>query len=48
MMLHPVYGVYGRVARDADGLPRVTPLRSVRNRPAPSGERAVDGTIPTT
>ncbi len=32
MMLWQVYGVEARVERDADGLPRVTPLRSVRDR----------------
>lgn len=35
MMLHQVYGIEARVERDADGLPRVTPLRSVRDRAAP-------------
>jgi iron complex transport system ATP-binding protein len=36
MMLWQVYGIEARVERDADGLPRVTPLRSVRDRAAPA------------
>ena len=28
-----------RVERDMDGLPRITPLRSVRDTPAPERER---------
>ena len=43
MMLHHVYGVEARVERDADGLPRITPLRSVRDRSAPAGEPALAG-----
>jgi iron complex transport system ATP-binding protein len=30
MMLRHVYGVEARVEQDGDGLPRITPLRSVR------------------
>ena len=41
MMLHQVYGVEARVERDADGLPRVTPLRSVRDRAIRAGEPAL-------
>jgi hypothetical protein len=43
MMLWQVYGVEARVERDADGLPRVTPLRSIRDRTnaAPAREPAL-------
>lgn len=43
MMLWQVYGVEARVEHHADGLPRITPLRSVRDRPAPAGEPALVG-----
>jgi iron complex transport system ATP-binding protein len=43
MMLHQVYGVEARVERDADGLPRITPLRSVRDRSARAAEPALIG-----
>lgn len=42
-MLRQVYGVEARVARDADGVPSVTPLRSVHDpvsHPAPLLERS--------
>jgi iron complex transport system ATP-binding protein len=39
-MLFDVYGIEARVERDMDGLPRVTPLRSVRDAPAPDRELA--------
>jgi iron complex transport system ATP-binding protein len=45
MMFWHVYGVEARVERDVDGLPRVTPLRSVRDRAraAPSPDSALAG-----
>jgi ABC-type hemin transport system ATPase subunit len=43
MMLWQVYGVEARVERDADGLPRVTPLRSVRDEAVRSDERQLAG-----
>lgn len=45
MMFWHVYGVEARVERDIDGLPRVTPLRSVRDcaRAAPSPDSALAG-----
>jgi iron complex transport system ATP-binding protein len=41
MMLRHVYGVEARVEHDADGVPRVTPLRSVRDQAAPPRAPAV-------
>jgi iron complex transport system ATP-binding protein len=38
-MLESVYGIEARVERDGDGRPRITPLRSVRDAPAPTTER---------
>jgi iron complex transport system ATP-binding protein len=43
MMLFQVYGIEARVERDADNLPRITPIRSVRDRGAPAQERTVAG-----
>ncbi len=43
MMLHHVYGVEARVERDADGLPRITPLRSVRDRAHQAAEPTLAG-----
>jgi iron complex transport system ATP-binding protein len=43
MMLHQVYGVEAHVERDIDGLSRITPLRSVRDRSAPPTEPALAG-----
>jgi iron complex transport system ATP-binding protein len=38
-MLGQVYGIEARVERDHDGLPRITPLRSVRDAPAAAPDR---------
>jgi iron complex transport system ATP-binding protein len=43
MMLWQVYGVEARVERDADGLPHITPLRSVRDRAGAEREPALAG-----
>ena len=43
MMLRQVYGVEARVERDADGLPHITPLRSVRDRSGAEREPALAG-----
>jgi iron complex transport system ATP-binding protein len=43
MMLQHVYGVEARVERDADGLSRITPLRSVRDRVHQTAEPALAG-----
>ena len=43
MMLWQVYGVEARVERDADGLPHITPLRSVRDRAGAERELALAG-----
>ena len=43
MMLWHVYGVEARVERDTDGLPRITPLRSVRDRAPAREEPALVG-----
>jgi iron complex transport system ATP-binding protein len=45
MMLLQVYGIEARVERDADGLPRVTPLRSVREESVRSEERPLVGAL---
>ena len=42
-MLFNVYGIEARVERDMDGLPRITPLRSVRDAPTPAPERELAG-----
>src|SRR5829696_8491590 len=39
MMLFQVYGIEARVERDGDDLPRITPIRSVRDRETPADER---------
>jgi len=43
MMLWQVYGIEARVERDADHVPRITPIRSVRDRACQPGERALAG-----
>jgi iron complex transport system ATP-binding protein len=45
MMLWQVYGVEARVERDADGLPHITPLRSVRDRAGAEREPALAGAM---
>jgi iron complex transport system ATP-binding protein len=43
MMLWHVYGIEARVEQDADDMPRITPIRSVRDRVAPAEERVLAG-----
>jgi iron complex transport system ATP-binding protein len=43
ILLHQVYGIEARVERDVDGLPHITPLRSVRDRAQAEAEPALVG-----
>jgi iron complex transport system ATP-binding protein len=45
MMLWQVYGIEARVERDSDDLPRITPIRSVRDRETPADERLLAGAL---